>query len=205
MTPTTQSLLAELDTTLAQAPDAWRTAALRRIVDLFLSSVELYSDDHVAVFDEVMCRLSKKNVDRAVLAEVSAKLAPVDNAPANFVLKLARHTDVAVYGPILEHAKRLPDSDLAKILDRDRIDPKLLTRVVARPRLSEAVTDVLLKRGNPAIQRKIIDNPNARISETGFARVIIGINGNKNLAAAVAKRQDLPAELRIWLDKTLSA
>jgi len=205
MTPTTQSLLAELDTTLAQAPDAWRTAALRRIVDLFLSSVELYSDDHVAVFDEVMCRLSKKNVDRAVLAEVSAKLAPVDNAPANFVLKLARHSDVAVYGPILEHAKRLPDSDLAKILDRDRIDPKLLTRVVARPRLSEAVTDVLLKRGNPAIQRKIIDNPNARISETGFARVIIGINGNKNLAAAVAKRQDLPAELRIWLDKTLSA
>lgn len=203
MTPAAQSLLAELDATLAQSTDTWRGTALRRLVDLFLASVEMCSEDQVDVFDEVMCRLAKKNVDRAVLAEVSNRLAPVENAPTNFVGQLARHSDAAIHGPILEHGKALPDKDIAKIIDRDRIDIKLLNKIGSRPKLSEAVTDVLLKRGNAAIQRRIIDNPNARISESGYARLIIGINGNKALAAAIAKRPDVPQELRIWLNKTL--
>jgi hypothetical protein len=53
------------------------------------------------------------------------------------------------------------------------------------------------------IQRKIIGNPAAAISETGFARLVMGVNGSKELAAAIARRQDLPAELRVWLDKAL--
>lgn len=198
-----QALLADLDATLSEAPNAWRNAALRQIVDLFIASAELFGDDHIAVFDEVMCRLIKKDVDRALLAEISSKLAPVDNAPAKVVGTLARHSDIAVHGPILEHAKALPEDELAKIIDRDRVDLRLLAKIGARPHLSEAVTDVLLKRGNATLQRNIIDNPNARISEAGFARVVIGINGNKNLAAAIAKRIDLPAELRVWIDKVL--
>jgi hypothetical protein len=39
----------------------------------------------------------------------------------------------------------------------------------------------------------------------GFARLVTGVNGDKQLAAAIAARPDLPAELRIWLDKTLAA
>jgi hypothetical protein len=31
----------------------------------------------------------------------------------------------------------------------------------------------------------------------------MGVNGNKDLAAAIAQRQDLPAELRVWFDKAL--
>lgn len=67
-----------------------------------------------------------------------------------------------------------------------------------------AATDVLLKRGNRAIQRKVIDNPFACISEVGFARLINGLNGDKDLAAAIAARQDVPRELRMWLDAALS-
>jgi hypothetical protein len=69
--------------------------------------------------------------------------------------------------------------------------------------LGEVLTDVLIKRGNAEIQRKIIGNPAAAISETGFARLVMGVNGNKDLAAAIAQRQDLPAELRVWLDKAV--
>jgi Uncharacterised protein conserved in bacteria (DUF2336) len=69
--------------------------------------------------------------------------------------------------------------------------------------LGEVLTDVLIKRGNAEIQRKIIGNPAAAISETGFARLVMDVNGNMDLAAAIAQRQDLPAELRVWLDKAV--
>ena len=51
--------------------------------------------------------------------------------------------------------------------------------------------------------RAVIDNPKARISETGFARVIMGLNGDKELAAAIAARDDVPPELRPWLAEAL--
>ena len=59
-------------------------------------------------------------------------------------------------------------------------------------------------RGNAAIKRQLIDNPNARMSETGFARMVSGINGDKELATALAARQDVPDELRVWLDAVLN-
>jgi uncharacterized protein (DUF2336 family) len=203
MSLTPQALLAELDATLPRASESWRGAVLRQITDLFVNGAELYSDQQVALFDAVMGRLIM-GVDRAALAELSSRLAGVANAPVNVVGSLARHLDIAVCGPVLERAEAVPDKDLVEAADRDRVDPSILTRIAARPRLSETVTDILLKRGSQAVQRTIIDNPNARISESGFARVIMGLDGDKSLAQAIAARNDVPTELRLWLVETLS-
>jgi uncharacterized protein (DUF2336 family) len=203
MTLTSQAVLAELDSVLLAKPDSWRSVALQRIVDLFLAGAGLYGDEEVALFDEVIIRLIQK-MDRLQLAELSNRLAPVANAPIGVLGRLARHGDMAVCGPILDQAVALPDADLIEVADKDRVDPNLLMRIGARPQLSTAVTDVLLKRGNKTLQRKLIDNPNALISEEGFARVITSLNGDKNLAGAIAARTDVPAELRVWLTKTLS-
>jgi uncharacterized protein (DUF2336 family) len=203
MTLTPQALIAELDTALPQASESWCSTVLRRIADLFLNSAHVYNEQHVALFDAVMGRLIP-NTDRLALAEVSGRLAGVTNAPANVLAGLARHLDIEVCGPVLEQAKALPDTVLAEIADRDRVDPNVLVRIAARAELGEAATDALLKRVNRAIQRAIIDNPNARISERGFARVIMGLDGDRGLAVAVAARNDVPAELRLWLKETLS-
>jgi uncharacterized protein (DUF2336 family) len=198
MSLTPQALLAELDTTLPQAAESWRSAVLRRITDLFLSGADLYNDQHVALFDAVMTRLLP-GLDRDDLAELGNRLAGIANAPLNVLASLARNLDILVCGPVLEQAKALPDKVLAEAADRDRVDPNILAKIAARPRLGETVTDILLKRGGLPLQRKIIDNPDARISESGFARVIMGLDGDKDLAQAVAARNDLPAELRLWL------
>jgi uncharacterized protein (DUF2336 family) len=202
MTLTAQSVLTELDARLPQASPSWRGAALRQIADLFLAGADLYTDEQVALFDEVMGRLIP-NTDRVLVAELSSRLAGLDKAPGKAIGTLARHPDISVCGPILEQAKALPDADLVAIADEDRKDLNLLVKIAARPQLSTAVTDVLLKRGHKAIQRTIIDNPNAHMSEAGFARVIMGLNGDKDLAAAIAARDDVPPELRVWLTKTL--
>jgi uncharacterized protein (DUF2336 family) len=112
---------------------------------------------------------------------------------------------MAVAGPMLEKSAVVPDAVLVEVADKDRRDPSVLTTIVTRPHLSEAVTDVLIKRGTPAIARKIIDNTEARISEASFARLVTSIDNDKEMAAAIAKRPDLPAELRPWLDQALTA
>jgi uncharacterized protein (DUF2336 family) len=202
MSLTPQTLLAELDTALPQAAESWRSMVLRKITDLFLSGAEVYNDQHVALFDAVMSRLLP-GLDRDDLAELGNRLAGIANAPLNVLASLARHLDILVCGPVLEQAKALPDKVLAEAADRDRVDPNILAKIAARPRLGESVTDVLLKRGGLPLQRKILDNPDARISEGGFARVIMGLDGDKELAQAVAARNDLPPELRLWLKDIL--
>lgn len=205
MTQAAQVLLADLDTALPQATESWRGMALRRIVDLFLTSAGRYSGDQVALFDAVMCRLMHKNIDRTLLVDVSSRLAPVADAPRGFLGSLARHIDPAISGPVLAQSTALTDQDIVEVADRDRIDPNLLTKIAARAELSTAVTDIVLKRGNAAIYRMIIDNPKAQVSEAGFARVIMNLNGDKELASAINARADVPGELRVWLAAVLDA
>jgi len=203
MTFEAQPLIDELDSVLGRAPEVWRGKILRRVTDLFLVDADCYTDDQVAVFDDVIGRLIEK-IDRRMLAELSNRLAPVKNAPLKVVGTLARHIDMLIAGPLLEKSCVLTDADLVEIADKDRRDPALLSAIFARPQLSEAVTEVLIRRGNAALARKIIDRADARISESSFARMVTSVENDKELATAIAKREDLPAELRPWLDAALA-
>ena len=200
-----QALIIELDSVLskAPAPAAWRAKILRRVTDLFLLDAAAYSHDQVAVFDDVIGHLIAK-ADRRLLVELSNRLAQAKTAPVNVVGTLARHTDMLIAGPLLEKSSVLTDTDLVEIADKDRRDPALLPLIAGRARLSEAVTDILIKRGNPALVRRIVDRSDAPISEASFARMVTSLENDKDLATAIGTRPDLPAELRPWLDAALA-
>jgi uncharacterized protein (DUF2336 family) len=200
MTPAAQSLLTELDMALVRQPEPWRRDALRQMIDLFLSSAEVCDTAQTDVFDEVIYRLIKKS-DRATLAEVATVLAPVQKGPAKVLGTLARHTDASISGPVIALSSALRDKDLADIAEK--AEPRMLMAIAARPKLGESVTDVLLKRGYQDIKLRVINNPKAKLSEAGFARLVIGLNGDKKLAAAISARSDVPPELRPWLVQTL--
>jgi uncharacterized protein (DUF2336 family) len=197
-----QPLIAELDSVLSRAPAAWRSTTLRRLTDLFMVDSESYSDDQVAVFDDVIGRLLDK-MDRRGLAELSSRLAELKRAPVNVVATLARHTDIAIAGPLLERSSVVSDAIAVEVAEKAR-DPALLSAIVTRAQLSEGVTEVLIRRGTPAIARKILENAEARISEASFARLVTSLDNDKEMAAAIAKRPDLPVELRPWLEMTLA-
>src|SRR5260370_10575596 len=111
MTSAAQPLIVELDSVLSRAPAAWRSTALRRLTDLFLLDAAAYTDDQVAVFDDVIGRLIEKG-ERRTLVELSNRLAPVSNAPIKVVGALARHADVLIAGPLLEKSNVLTDAHL---------------------------------------------------------------------------------------------
>ncbi|HEX3504730.1 MAG TPA: DUF2336 domain-containing protein [Xanthobacteraceae bacterium] len=200
MTPAAQSLLSELDHALVKQPEPWRRDALRQMIDLFLSSAETCDNAQTDVFDEVLFRLIKKS-DRTALAELATALAPVQKGPAKVLGTLARHSDSAISGPVIALSPSLRDKDLADIAEK--AEPRMLMAIACRPKLGEVVTEVLLKRGNQDVKLRVINNKQAKLSESGFARLVIGLNGDKKLAAAISARSDVPPELRPWLVQTL--
>jgi uncharacterized protein (DUF2336 family) len=62
--------------------------------------------------------------------------------------------------------------------------------------LKEVVTDVILARRYPAVSRRIVNNPGARVSAAGFAIVVAQAESDPELAIETGIRVDLPSALR---------
>src|SRR6476660_8411770 len=147
-----QSLMTELDATLTNASGARRLSILQGVTDLFFEHADIFSAEHVAVFDDVICRLIK-GTDEAALADLSRALVSLGNPPLNTVAALAGHDSIAVAGPLLEKSAALTDEVLAAIAENGSHRHMLL--LAARTALGEEVTDILVERGNADIAARL--------------------------------------------------
>ena len=96
MMPVAQPLIAELEAALARAPSSWRSTTLRRLTDLFMVDAGSFSDDQIAVFDDVISRLLD-NTDRRALADLSKRLAELVTSLDNdkeLAAVIAKHPDL---------------------------------------------------------------------------------------------------------------
>ena len=200
MTSTAHALIAELDVAISNASAARQATILQSVTDLFLDSSMHFSDEQVAVFDDVIRRLMEK-ADNTALIKLSARLASIGNPPTHVIVSLAQDDDIAVSGPILESSLALPDKTVAEIASVK--GPKHLAAIAGRRRIDEIITDILVDRGSPDVSYKIVANPEARLSEIGFVKLINRAKTDKTLAAAIAGRNDLPEELLPFLKLAL--
>jgi len=176
--------------------------AVKRVTDLFLSSAGSFNAEQVELFGNVLERLIKTIEIRALadvsarmaLAEMSMQLAPVAQAPSNVVRRLARNDEIAIAGPVLTESARLSEEDLVEIAET-KGEPHLLA-ISGRWWLKEVVTDALLGRRYPAVSRRIVNNPGARVSAAGFAIVVAQAESDPELAVETGIRVDLPSDLR---------
>jgi uncharacterized protein (DUF2336 family) len=176
-----------------------------RVTALFLASAGSFSDDQIQLFGDVFERLINTIELRAIadvgarvaLAEMSAQLAPVRQAPASVMRRLARHDDISVAAPVLSESARLTADDLIELAGTK--SERHLLAISGRWWLQEIVTDALLARRFPSVSRRLVDNPGARVSATGFAIVVAQAASDPDLAVATGIRADLPAELRSTL------
>src|SRR5262249_33863487 len=70
-----------------------------------------------------------------------------------------------------------------------------LAAIAGRQNIGEAVTDVLVRRGDTEVMRNVADNPSARLSEGGFSALVKRAEGDGDLAEKVGQRPDIPAHL----------
>ena len=186
------SLIPELEEVVQRGSRERRVETLQRITTLFLDGASRYNDEHVDLFDSVFVLLIEE-IETKARAELSNRLAPVGNAPANVLRRLANDDDIAVAGPVLSLAPRLADADLVQIASRK--GQAHLHAISARRHLGEAVTDVLVLRGDRAIAHRVADNRGARISEKGFYRLVKRAEEDGILAEKVGLRPDIPAPM----------
>src|SRR5471032_3652429 len=98
---TPASLLPELEDVVQHGSAERRAETLRRITSLFLDSAPNFNEDHVALFDDVIGCLIEE-IEAKALAELARRIAPVPNAPASVVSKLAKSDDIDVAAPVLK-------------------------------------------------------------------------------------------------------
>ena len=165
------SVIEEHEYVLAAGSSDRRTEILRRMTDLFLGNAGDFNPEQVGLFDDVLAHLIRQ-VETTALAELGAKLAPIDNAPNKVIRSLARHDEITVAGPVLARSVQLTDGDLMEIAGAK--GQAHLGAISERTRLAVAVTDILIQRGDTGMVRKLSQNQGAifrsRLCDIGQAR-----------------------------------
>jgi uncharacterized protein (DUF2336 family) len=197
------SIIAELEEAVRSGSSAKRISTLRQVTDLFLHSGDRLNDDQVKVFDDVLCHLVAR-VESRVKAELGTRLAPLDYAPSGVVERLAWDDEIAVAGTVLASSTRLAPSTLVEIAKTK--GQEHLLAISGRTNLPEAVTDVIVERGERKVIRKLADNTTARFSDAGYSGMLGHAEADDELAEVLGLRADLPIKfLRDLLQRATEA
>jgi uncharacterized protein (DUF2336 family) len=184
----TTSLLSDVDNAVRFETQDRAAETVRRITDLFLHGVGHYSEQQLALFDDVYARLVEK-VEAAALAELSECLAAVAQAPGGLVRRLARDDSVAVAAPVLARSPVLTTDDLAAIAESK--GQGHLLAISQREEIDPPVTDILIDRGNSGVLHSLAGNAGAVLSDTGYVRLIRKSQADQALSELIAGRSDI--------------
>jgi uncharacterized protein (DUF2336 family) len=199
----TLPLIDELEAALSSGTNSRRIEMLTRITDLFVGGAPRYSEEQIGVFDDVMIRLVS-TIEAKARARLANRLAPIVNAPATVIRMLAFDDDIEVARLVLRQSERLDDSVL--LANANTKSQEHLFAISQRRTLSEAVTDVLVERGDRDVVHAVVKNTGARFSDAGFRMLVKRSTGDDDLATIVGKRSDIPRQhFLVLLEKASSA
>ena len=185
-----KSFLQGLDDAVQRGTPESRMRALQHTTDLLIAG--RYSDDEIWTFGEVIGRLADE-IEVAARAQLARRLARFDRAPVNIIHKLAFDDSIDVAGPVLQESERLETYALvANACTKSQ--PHLLA-ISKRKSIEQAVTDVLVTRGNREVVNSVASNDGARLSEFGFLHMIQRAEGDSILAEQLGLRNDIPRHL----------
>ncbi|MDR3466236.1 MAG: DUF2336 domain-containing protein [Xanthobacteraceae bacterium] len=197
------SIIVELEEAVRSGSSAKRISTLRQVTDLFLHDGERLTEDQVKVFDDVLCHLVAQ-VETRVKAEIGTRLASVDYAPVGVIERLAWDDKIAVAGIVLESSSRLTAGTLVEIAKAKGQDH--LLAISGRADLPEAVTDVIVDRGERAVIRRLAGNTTARFSDAGYGGMVARAEADDDLTETLGLRIDLPLNfLRQLLQRATEA
>lgn len=185
------SLIDDLERSLETGTSEQRQKALLRVTDLFVVGANRYTEEQIGLFDEVIGKLAA-DIEAKARAKVAHRLASLANAPRKVIRSLAFDDDFGVAEPVLTQSPRLEEADL--IVNASTKSQQHLNAIARRHLLSEAVTDVLVSRGDKQVVHTVARDSGARFSDAGFRMLVKRSTGDDVLAAQVGSRPDLPRQ-----------
>jgi len=198
--PTPQSgLIDQLEDALGDKDLARRAEVLRKVTDLFVLRSGSFSEDQVELFDTVMGKLLE-TIESTARAQFGSRIARLPDAPRRVVCVLAQDDVIAVAGPVLTYSERLDDETLIDTA-RKKSQEHLLA-ISGRKALTEAVTDVLVERGNRIVVSRTAHNAGAKFSDFGVSTLVRKARDDGDLALCVWSRPDIPRQnlVKLFVD-----
>jgi uncharacterized protein (DUF2336 family) len=182
------SLIPGLDDIVKNGDPKRRADAARKISELFLVGAAQFGPVHVDLFDGILSGLVP-HTEIAARAALAERLAFLSNAPPTLVNQLAREDEISIAGPLLRRSPVIAEPTLIEIA-RMKGQTHLLA-MSERPKLPAGVTDVIVRRGDREVVRRVAGNAGAQFSPIGYSSLIKRAGGDGVLTLTVGQRDDL--------------
>lgn len=199
------SLMNNVRIAAAGLPEKQRGTLLAQVTEYYVVTAgSLEPEDHT-LFENLVAA-SMDGLEPVALSRIATALSETPYAPVRLVRALAMSEDALVAGPILAKSPLLRDAELIDIA-RTRGSPHLQA-IAERPSLSEALTLVLVERGDANVLHRLVGNPGARLVEASVSLLcrragddyvlVVKAIGRPEVEAGVADRilRDGPPALR---------
>ncbi len=173
-----------------EAGSARRAELARHVATLFALTSDRCSDEQVDIYDSVLLRLVDM-VEDEVRRFVAEQMSTLRRGPEETLRRLAGDI-IEVSEPILVRSTVLRDADLMSIAEEKGNEHRFA--IAQREVLSEDVTDVLVRRGDLKVKRKIASNEGARLSDNSVNLLISDAASDATLQMFLSDRPDLADE-----------
>jgi len=196
------SLVNEVQDAATSGSTKRQLRALTQITDLFLAGSAGYSTRQVELFDEIF-KVLVEVIELKTRVELAQRFAADPNTPAALARAFAASDSAAVAAPVLSQSMVLAESDLIASASTQSQDH--LYAIAQRRSISEAITDILIARGEQRVVHAVASNEGARISDDGFGKLVQLSGTDVKLALHVGARHDIPRHHFLRLLETASA
>ena len=167
-----------------------RRALLRELTEHFFGTMTRTASEE-ALYGSVLATLAA-DMETAVRAELAVRFSGAPDAPHNLIRRLA-NDEAAVARAVLATSPVLTDEDLLGVVRKH--GQAHLRAVSARPSVSEAVSDVIVERGDDETLGTLLRNDGARLSRKSSEAAVERAKVNPALHEATVSRASLPADL----------
>lgn len=195
------SRIQELERLARESSSDRRRELLRNLTDMFLEDMDPHSGEENDLFSDVVCRVLDEVVEEARV-ELAQRVSPLESFPKDVVLKLASD-EISVAMPVLQHSPILTDSDLVQLAEQK--SQEHLLAISQRESLREAVTDVLVRRGDSQVINSVAGNLGAKFSNVGYNTLADKAQADRTLQEKLVMRRDMPHEVALKLEPVLTA
>ena len=199
---TFSALINEIQDTTVSGSTKKQLSALTRITDLFVTGSARYSKQQIELFDEVFKSLVAV-IELKTRVKLARHLAASSNAPATLIRAFAFDDAIDVAAPVLSQSTALSEADL--VVSASTQSQGHLYAIAQRQTISEAITEILIKRGEPIVVHTVAKNAGACLSDGSFRELVMRAGDDAKLALHVGTRRDIPRHHFLKLLETASA
>jgi uncharacterized protein (DUF2336 family) len=177
-----------------------RSELLQQLVVAVLSGRTPTPKEYELLFEIARLLVAEAQTDARVF--FAERIAPLNNTPHDILIMMA-NDEVIVASPILRKSPGLTEATLVDLAETLSIAH--LAEVAVRDHLTAPVTDVLTRRGDIVVLRRLSMNNTSELSTQSITRMLAAADADNDLCRGMATRNDLPPDQTDHLIQRMAA